>query len=446
MTGLKASGLLDRLKKGSLWSLLARVSGSFSALVVSMMLARLLSVDALGAYFLFLQTLTFAAWFVKVGMSGSLQKVLGIAAEREDWGTVRAYIRIAALLLVSASALLTLALYPSWNWFTTAFLKAPALTGFALLILLAVPLRALEELGSAFFCGIHEPRIGVFLMDVPRQSLLMLAFALLLLLVGQTTMDVALYCYFAASALSVLLTFALAGRWLRRHPVEDSSSPVIASSASFMALSFPMLIQSGAGLLMGSSDLWILGIFTSPGDVAIYGAVVRLATLMVFALNIVNLVIPPMLAVLHDKGDRAGLEHLLRTTAGWSVYVVVPVLLVFLVWGGDILALVFGEPFRAGANILAVLALAHSVNALSGSPGMLLQMTGHHHLLMRLTMFWAAFSVVANIAAVRSWGMEGVAVATGLSIVGMNLSMAFFARKRLKVSTWARLRAFSKRV
>lgn len=409
-----------------------------SALVVSAMLARLLSVEALGAYFLFLQILTFAAWFAKMGMSGSLQKMLGIAAEREDWRTVRAYINIAALMLVLASVLLTLVMYPSWGWFTTSFLNVPALTGFVALILLAVPLRAIEDLGSALFCGVHEPRIGVFLMDVPRQSLLMLAFTLLLLLAGKTSMEVALLCYFTASAVSVLLTLFLVARWLHRRPVAVGYAPAKVGSADFLALSLPMLMQSGAGLLMGSSDIWILGIFTSPHDVAVYGAVVRLATLMVFALSIVNLVIPPMLAVLHDKGDRDGLEQLLRTTAGWSVYVVIPVLLVFLLWGGDILALVFGEPFRAGAFILAVLAVAHSVNALSGSPGMLLQMTGHHYLLMRLTMSWAAFSVLANIAVVRLWGMEGVAVATGLSIVGMNLSMVYFARKRLQVKTWAK--------
>lgn len=443
---MKASGLLDRLKSGSLWSLLARVSGSLSALAVSMMLARLLPVEGLGAYFLFLQIITFAALLAKMGMSASLQKVLGIAAEREDWRTVRVYMRIAALMLGSVSALLTLALYPSWGWFTTSFLNAPALTGFAVLILLAIPLRAIEELGTTFFCGVHEPNIGVFLVDVPRQTALMLAFGLLLLLLpGKISIDVALWCYFAASAVSVLLTFILAARWLRRRPVAVASPVVEVSSAGFLALSFPMLMHGGASLLMTSSDIWILGIFSTPQDVAVYGAVVRLAMLMAFALNIVNMVIPPMLAVLHDKGDREGLELLLRTTAGWSVYVVAPVLLLFLLWGGDILALVFGEPFRAGAFILGVLAVAHSFNALSGSPGMLLQMSGYHHLLMRLAIFWAVLGVVANIAAVLPWGMEGVAVATGLSIIGMKISMVYYARKLLQVNTWAKVPTLKKR-
>lgn len=410
-----------------------------------MMLARLLPVEALGAYFLFLQIITFAAMFAKMGMSGSLQKVLGIAAEREDWRMVRAYMRIAAFTLVLASALLTLALYPSWNWFTTSFLNAPALTGFAVLILLAIPLRAIEELGTTFFCGVHEPRIGVFLVDVPRQSVLMLIFGVLLLLPGKISMDVALWCYFAASAASVVLTFILAARWLHRRPVVVASPVVEVSSVDFLALSFPMLMHGGASLLMTSSDIWILGIFSTPQNVAVYGAVVRLAILMVFALNLVNMVIPPMLAVLHDKGDREGLEQLLRTTAGWSIYVVTPVLLVFLLWGGEILALVFGESFRSGASILGVLAVAHSFNALSGSPGMLLQMSGYHHLLMRLAIFWAVFGVVANIAAVLPWGMEGVAVATGLSIVGMKLSMVYYARKHLQVNTWARIPTLFKR-
>lgn len=430
--------LFEQLKKGSLWALLSRIVGSASAFVVSMQLARVLAVDTLGAYFLFLQMLTLMSLLVKMGMDSSLQKVLGIAAANNDWGAVRAYLRIVALTMALATMLMAFLLYPSWSWLTQSMLNAPALAGVGVLVLLAVPLRAMEELGSTFFRSVNEARIGVFLLDVPRQVVLIVLFGLLLLLVGKVSIETALFSYLGASALSVAIGGLLLVAWLYRHGVGGSGPSARTGAVDFWKLSFPMLLHGGAAVLLSTGDMWVLGVYTTTHDVAIYGAVVRLTMLVVLGLNIVNMVIPPMLATLYAQGDTDGLEQLLRKSASWSVYIVAPVLVLFLGWGSGVIALAFGDVFRGGAFVLGVLAVAHSVNALCGSPGMLLQMTGHHYLLMRLTIVWALINLTLAIAAVKPFGMNGVGIVTGLSIIGQNLCMVHFAKSRLGVRTWAR--------
>lgn len=442
-----AEDFLEKLKRGSLWSLVAQIIGSASGFLVFVPLAKLLSVEALGAYLLFLAILRFASLFVKMGMENSLQKVLGIAAEKADWKIVRAYVRTTVVTLAFASMVITVVLYFFWDWITGPLLNVPSLTGLFVLVLIAVPLRAIEDLGSAFFRAVHEPRIGVFLESVPRQCLLLLAFCWLQLQLGKISFNTVILFYLGASILSVFLISLLIMGWLRHRSVTTSSYQITeVNTFEFWKLSFPMMIHGGAAILLSTSDIWILGIFTTTKEVAVYGAVVRSTIIIVFALNMVNRVIPPILAFLHENGDRDGLETLLRNAASWSVFIVVPLLVLFLFWGDLVLALVFGEQFRLGAFVLGVLAVAHSVNALSGSPGMLLQMTGHHYLLMRLTIFWAVFNIIADVIAVKFYAMDGVGVVTAISIIGLNLSMVYFAKSKLKVKTWAKVPALVNKI
>lgn len=436
---MNASELLERLKRGSIWSLVARVSASFSALLISILLARMLSVDAMGGYFLFLQILAFVSLLHKAGMRLSLQKVLGISSRNESWYEVRQYLSTASLMLLFTTVVFTVVIYHSWSWITDGLLNAPILSAFVIAMIIAVPLRSLEEIGSAIFVGLHLPQIGVFLADVPRQMFLLLFLILAYFYLDDVSLDSAIDMFLIASSSAVLIFFFLMSRWLLRHPVNEGDYRSRVDRKDFILLSIPMLLQGGAALMMSASDIWILGIYTTTEDVAIYGAVVRLTMLLVFALSVVNLVIPPMLAVLYDKNDLAGLQRLMRTSASWSVFIVLPVSFVFIVFGEEILGFAFGEAYSAGYEVFVILTVAHSINALSGSPGMLLQMSGHQQLLLRLTTVWALISITLNILVVGDHGMQGVALVTGSCIIGMNLSMVFSVYRIMGVKTYARI-------
>jgi O-antigen/teichoic acid export membrane protein len=435
-------GFLEKLKKGAIWSFIARIIGSLSGFLITVLLARLLSIEALAAYYLFLVTLRFGSLLIKVGLDIGLQKVLGIATDNANWREKDAYNRSALKIIAVTALVFTAIQYFVWQPFALAQLHSLRLSEVTGIIIFAVIFRALEDLGSAYFRGIHETRLGVFLLDVPRQLLLMTALGVIFFLYGTVSFKEVVSIYLVSSVVSVLLIIAFFQNWNRLHATTKLISTEkikTASSRALLVLSLPMMVQGIAAILLSTTDIWVLGLFASKDDVAIYGTVARLTTLLTLALSVINMVIPPMLATLYKNGDLAGLEQLMRTAASWSALIVVPILLTLFLWGDSVLAILFGEQFRGGYQVLVILSFAAAVNALSGSPGMLLQMAGYQQQLMALTIFWAMLNVVANIIAVKYFSVIGVSVATAFAIIGQNICAVYIAKTKTGVRTWVKL-------
>ena len=104
------------------------------------------------------------------------------------------------------------------------------------------------------------------------------------------------------------------------------------------------------------------------------------------------------------------------------------VLTAFLLFGGPIMALVFGEPYEAGSPILALLSVGFLVNVWTGSCGVTLSMTGHQTALMRITVVSGILSVGASLLVVHRFGTIGVASVVAAAAVFHNLAMWIAAR------------------
>jgi O-antigen/teichoic acid export membrane protein len=236
------------------------------------------------------------------------------------------------------------------------------------------------------------------------------------------------------------LGFALVARFVSRHRGGDGSS-VDRSFKAFASLCAPMGVNQVLADLYTRFDIWVIGFFLPASVVGVYGAVVTLTTVIMFTLNIITLLIPGVIASTYAKGEMRQLERLMRAAATASLLMALPIAIVFLLFGAPILRIAFGPAFETGASILAILTIGRTVSAASGSPGILLQMTGHHVLVTKITMIMVVLTLAASLAVVRPYGPEGVAVVTALSMIGRNLAMTVFARLRVGVLTLPSLRA-----
>ena len=106
-----------------------------------------------------------------------------------------------------------------------------------------------------------------------------------------------------------------------------------------------------------------------------------------------------------------------------------PITILFVFAGGEIAAWVFGEEFSRSHTPLAILSLAQLANATFGSVGILLNMTGHERDTARALWQTTAANVILNLLLVPSYGMEGAAIATALSLIMWNVLLLRLARR-----------------
>jgi O-antigen/teichoic acid export membrane protein len=180
----------------------------------------------------------------------------------------------------------------------------------------------------------------------------------------------------------------------------------------------------------------VVGTFDGPRAAGVYSVSEKGAELIVLVLIAMNMPLAPVIARMHARGDRPGLQHATERVAQLTLLVSAP-LAVGLVLLRDVYLGFFGAGFHAGAGALTVLALAQLVNAAAGPAGNVLIMTGHE----RAAAGGVAVGLLANVALgallVPPLGVTGGAIASGSSLVLWNALLVVRARAGLRVNVTA---------
>jgi O-antigen/teichoic acid export membrane protein len=146
-------------------------------------------------------------------------------------------------------------------------------------------------------------------------------------------------------------------------------------------------------------------------------------------------VTPPIVAELYAQGKKQKLEASMRAVATLAGIPTLLILLVFLIFGRQVMGLLYSPFFRQGASILAVLSIARLVAVWTGSCGVVLMMTGHQRAMMYLTIGTGVLSVAGGILVAPHFGGIGVAVATSSAQVLQNVAQLLLAKRLVGVWT-----------
>lgn|GEM_PF-5601752 len=429
-----AQKLIKRTLADAVFTVLVKTSSSGAGVLIGAVLARLISLEMMGVYFVVLHLVRVSSVAVRLGMPTNLMRLLAVAVNQGNWSQVKGYLITSGQLLLISFTLLVSLYGIFWPWML-ALLNVPALQGLFWVLIACIAVRVMEESGSTVLKGMHQIKLGVGLLDSPRQLLFLGVLAILWLMRNEPHLGSIFTIYALATLPAIALcVIAIASR-LHKHPCP------VSRIAHWVLLkeSAPYLGMNIFSILMASAPLWVASAILGTEAAGLYGAAVQLTLLISFFLGVANQITPASLAALYAQDDKRVMEDLLRTTARWGLIIATPALLAILLLGRQIMGLVYGEAYHAGYVPLVLLALAQYVNAAAGSPGMLLQMSGRQAALLKLTAFWVACNIGMGWLFAHWIGIIGVATASCIAVVGQNISMVYYVKIRLGVRTYARL-------
>jgi len=304
---------------------------------------------------------------------------------------------------------------------TTLAVAAAALPLLALLQLFSSQLRALNHVVA----GEAPPRIAVPALVAGAVLLYASATG------APTPAPVGMAALLAFSGTAALGCFVLL---VRRLPpaARKAEARAARERPQWLRTAFYLLAITGFHLLLSRTDVIMVGALLDTERAGIYMPAVRVAGLVAFGLHAVNLIAAPLVADLHHRGETADLQRVAVLVArGASAFAGVAFLL--LVVGGRWILGLFGEPFTQGYATLLLLGAGQLANALVGSVGFLMSMTGHERAAAGIVGVSAAGNVALNAALIPIWGIEGAAVATSLTLVAWNVAFAVYVHRRLGV-------------
>src|SRR5262249_13212968 len=138
---------------------------------------------------------------------------------------------------------------------------------------------------------------------------------------------------------------------LGRRTVRLAGDKGAISSWEIISLAWPFLLANLSLLFSDQAGLWIVAMFCSSADVAIYGAAARLVILIVAPLSVVNAFVPPLIAEFYTRNKLKELERGLRSTATVAALPALIVLLAFVLCGRLILRDLYGEFYQKAAPV-----------------------------------------------------------------------------------------------
>src|SRR5215218_3974139 len=388
---LSGSFLRRRLLSGSAWASVGRIGGAMFGIFTTGLLARMLSEQELGAYFL---ALTIVSLGAVVGSLGLPKTVVRLVAENMGVGRperTRRVIRTVLALGGLGTLGISLAYLSGGDLVSEHLFHSSLLVGVTGLLAGWIAIAVVQEITAETFRGFHDIRLATLLGGlatggksggVIMRVLLLGILVLLWLRSTETSLATVVLVSIGAGSASVVLSI-----WLLYGKVsslgssegtQEEEEPV--SAKEVLEDAIPFLAIALTSFVLLSADIWILAALGSGTDVAVYGAASKLVTFVAMPLLIVNLVLPPIVAEMYAQGHTGRLERTLRTFSTLAGVPSLLVLIVFMLLGGPILGLVYSKPIYysdTAVLVLLILSAAKLTAVWSGSCGLVLQFTGH---------------------------------------------------------------------
>lgn len=422
-----------RLLAGSAWATGGRLIIAFTAFATNAFLARLLPPQDLGVYFLAFSVVGVGALLGSLGME---QAVVRFVAQSTGLGRGQEARRLLGQTL-ALGALGALGVGVAYlflgHLIAGKLFHAPALVAATGLVAVWIVVMTLQGLLGGAFRSFHDIRLSTVFNGLVTGVLVAASLGVLWLLEDEVGLTTALLLTVGSGFLNVALGGWVLQRRVKELPARGGEGSVL-NTGGIMRVALPLAVTSMTIFVMTQADLWILGAFRPPEEVAIYGAAARAVVLIAMPLLILNGVLPPLIAEMYAQGRKRQLERTLRATAAVAGIPAFFVLTAFIFFGEPILGLIFGDYYTGGATVLALLSIAQLVNVWSGAGSITLSYTGHQATIMTLTVVAGVVAIVAALAVVGSYGATGVAAATAAGIATYNV--ALWLATRLKTGMW----------
>ena len=420
------------LLRGAGGLFLLNMLGLCLSFVSNIVLVRTMTNESYGTYALVLSYLQIFILFAVVGLDTAVVRYIPTYLPKTDLGRLRGILQYGLSHIVISSSLIAV-LTGGVVWLLRERLGAETTATF-LVALLLLPLSSVTNLREASLRAFKRViRAAIPEMMLRPTVLMLLAIGVFLVSNKQLTAPTAMGLTVAAVGVSFLLgTF-----WLTRAlPAGMRDASPIFERRTWLKVAFSFAFITGMHIVLKRTDVFMIGLFLPREEVGFYSMAARFAELGMFGLAAVNAIAAPMISELYDEGKHEELQRVVGL-AGKGIAAVTAVITVGLVILGPFLLSIADETFRVAYVPLLILLAGQVINALTGTSGFIMAMTGHQNEAAVMVGVTAVINIALNLVFIPLWGMVGAALATAITIGGYNLAIVIYVIVKLKLNPTA---------
>lgn len=416
--GRTTDASLDRAARGSIINLLGAAVSAVANFALTVTVARLVAQDEAGVFFaatsLFLLTVAVG----QLGTNTGLVFFISGARARGELRHAQSYMRVAAVPVLVASALLAIGVFLAAE--PLGQLLSPGreseFATYMRVMAFFVPCAAIVNLGVSGTQGLGTMRAFAALDHVSKPVLQLVLVGIALAVMGPGS---------AAWAWSVayLPVAVLAWLWWRRlrdRAAPQMRDPQLQPAGRFWRFTSPRAFANVTQVAMQRLDIILVGALAGLVDAAIYAAATRFLVIGQMIGRAVATSGQPLLGESLARGDRGSVQQLYRVTTAWIVLATWPWYLTLML-SSSVLLQAFGGNYRIGSGALVVLGGTMLFATSCGMVDQVLNMAGRS--VLNLVNVITAFTVFVglDLLLIPSLGFLGAAIGWSAAIAVANL-------------------------
>ncbi len=418
--------------KGGAIAFLLKIFATALGFINQIILARILGAGGIGEVILALTVVRISVHIAKFGMEETMMKFVSLYIDKKDnihlKGTIFFSVKFCLLFsIVFVTFILLLSKFISINIF-----HAEGLLKLLPIVIVAIPALVIRDVIGSILRG-YKDILRALIPESFVSPFLRLVIFLFLMLKGVGPVD-AIVAFVAGEIVAVIMSIIFLQKRVRglRHIERKCEKRKI------LDMSYTIIFTTMAILLFTDADRVVLGYFTSTETVGVYGIAAKLIILIYFPVLAFNAIIPPLISSIYSSGDIQELRRVVRESTRWILSMAMPIILILILEGKTILKYAYGPEFESGYVVLLILTAGQLVKAGTGLVGIILQMTGHHKIYMKINIIWGIINIVLNVLLVPRFGMIGAALATAICLSMIDISCIILIHKRLSIITLAK--------
>lgn len=421
--------------KSSVWSFAGQLATKFFSFIYTILIARMLLPEELGAFYLALSIISVLFIFTDLGIDYSLARYVPYLYGKKKFGKLKDLIKLgyfggAFSTIIFASLVFLLAQGIS------TFVNAPQIAPAIRILSAYLFFDELFIVAKGILRGRKKIRDISFLDALQSIAKLLLTIPLILLM-GGTAQVLALGFLFSFMFI-VPFGIYLAHREVRAIPAE-SYSPSVKERVGFIKeiISFGMVTSVIVALWFAVQymDRIMMSYFNVPlSDIGIYSIAIGLANLIIIFPSSINSIFFPLISELFGMGKKEEMEKIIQTSIKWTVSFMLPIILVLIAFSDGLLRMFYGSAYGAGWVVLVLFSIGIFIKSTFSICSSTIAAMRRLDIEIIIAIASCATNAVLNLFLIPAWGMNGAAFASLLSFLVYSILVTYYFRKKFSFS------------
>lgn len=417
--------LYSLVRKNSPYVALERTLVPIVNFIITVYIIRALTVDDYGIYKLLMAVLSYVALLSSLGMQGVFRRFIPEFFQKKELSKLKTLVEKGMLLRMTVCVGIVVIIIIFARPIGNLFKFQKAMEYFAIFSVCIVFNLASAMLANTLISVFrHKPYLVAQIIYVLfRGGLLYMLLSRGMGLMGLLISESISY------ALLFAMTFAIYRRFLYVHSVKEKAKLPLRRLMKFGG--FTYFNEAGAQLLSVSTDYLIISAFLGPLAVGIYGFANRVMVLVTRILPqsmFVNIIRPAFYMKYIQDEDVDQTNKMFNFLTKIIAFFAMPLMLGIVILGDKLILYVFDPKYIQSLNVLWIVAAFHSFNYFMDPIAIVLESKEKVQVLLYSKIF-AVYNLVGNLLVVKPYGILGIAVVTGTSIMFKNLFCYFYAKK-----------------